>query len=75
MSLLNLTQRLKNMEGHKEEAKDTDEEISGVKNAIRGFVEAKKGEANSTDKGKKGVLKNILKKIKGRRGKLFASKK
>ena len=54
----------------KTEARTSDEEISGVKNAIRGFVEAKKGEARAVDKGKKrSLLVSALKRIFKRKNK------
>jgi len=48
-------------------AKASDEEISGVKNAIRTFVEAKKGEARMVNKGKKRSL--LVSALKARFGK------
>lgn len=66
MSIINLSQNLKGMDKEeiKQEAETGDDEVMGVKNAIRGFVEAKKGEANAVDKGKSGILRRALKLIK-----------
>lgn len=66
MSIINLSQNLKGMDKEeiKQEAKTGDDEVMGVKNAIRGFVEAKKGEENAVDKGKSGILRRALKLIK-----------
>jgi len=35
-------------------------DILGMKNAIKNFVVAKKGEEDQVDKGKKGILKGII---------------
>lgn len=37
-------------------------DILGMKNAIKQFVEAKKGEANQVDKGKKKIIKKSINK-------------
>lgn len=59
---------MKNMESNdhlKECARINDEEIRGVKNAIKNFVEAKKGEDNQTDKGKKkSIIASAIKSAK-----------
>lgn len=62
MSILNLKENMKTNNRLVEKAKINDDETLGIHNAIRNFVEAKKGAQNQTDKGKKkGILVSAIK--------------
>lgn len=63
MSVLNLMKNYDNLSS--EVQKCVDDEITGAKNPIKQFVEAKKGESNQVNKGKVGILKAALTKMKG----------